>query len=238
MEMQNTFQTERRTMTDRIPTTYDAVLFDNDGVIVEPTDRGPLADAVQKAFREFDLAPDRDLVERAVAAGAGPRETLATAGVDAVDIEAFWGRREELASATQRRLISEGEKPLYDDVPAIGRFEAALGMVSNNQNETVSFIVDYFDLAFFETVYGRDPSVAGARRKKPDPHYLERALADLGTRNALYVGDSEVDIEAAQRAGIDSAFLRRDHSADTDLSVEPTCEVADLHELVEILHDG
>jgi HAD superfamily hydrolase (TIGR01549 family) len=226
-------------MTERIPTAYDAVVFDNDGVIVEPTDRQSLADALQEALHEFGRDPDRGRIERAVAVGAGPRETLETVGLDGEfdDLEAFWRRREELAAATQISLIRNGRKTLYDDVPAIERLDAAIGMVSNNQHDTVSFIVDHYDLAFFDVVYGRAPTVTGAERKKPDPHYLERALADLGTRNALYVGDSEVDIRAARRAGVDSAFLRRDHSTETDLSAEPTYEVPDLQALLTVVRE-
>jgi len=224
-------------MTDTLPD-YDAVVFDNDGVIVEPTDRAPLTDAVSAALRDVGINPDRAAIERAVAASAGPGETVAMVeGTDDIDLERFWQRREKRAATTQKDLIRDGGKPLYDDVTVLQDFDARLGMVSNNQHETVSFIVEHYGLDFFETVHGRDPSVAGAKRKKPDPHYLDRALAELGTRNALYVGDSEVDIQAARRAGVDSAFLRRDHVAGTDLSVEPTCEVPDLHALAELLRE-
>jgi len=223
-------------MTDTLHTDYDAVVFDNDGVIVEPTDRGPLTDAVCAAFRDVGVDPDRAAVERAVAASAGPRETVAAVdGATGIDVEQFWQRREKRAAAVQKDLIRDGGKPLYDDVTTLRDIDASLGMVSNNQHETVSFIVEYHGLDRFETVHGRDLSVAGAERKKPDPHYLERALSELGTRNALYVGDSEVDVEAARRAGVDSAFLRREHSADADLAVEPTYEFPDLRALTEVL---
>ncbi|PSQ58760.1 MAG: hydrolase [Halobacteriales archaeon SW_9_67_25] len=217
---------------------YDAVVFDNDGVIVEPTDSTHITDAVCAALHDVGVDPDRERVEQAIAASAGPHETLQTVGVDAVDVERFWRRREDLAAATQMNLIRDGSKRLYDDVAALTQLDARLGMVSNNQHETVSFIVDHYGLDFFDVVYGREPTVAGAERKKPDPYYLERALSDLGTRDALYVGDSEVDVRAAGRAGVDSAFLRRDHSADTELSAEPTYEVTDLYDLAEVVREG
>jgi len=217
-------------------TGYDAVVFDNDGVIVEPTDRADITEAVCEAFRDVSHDPDPDAVERAVAAGAGPHETVVTAGADGeVDTERFWRRREERASAVQKRVIRDDGKPLYDDVAVLDGLDARLGLVSNNQAETVAFIVDHYGLDVFEAVYGREPTVTGAERKKPDPYYLEQALAELDTRNALYVGDSEVDVEAARRAGVDSAFLRREHCADTDLAVEPTYDVPDMHALAEEL---
>jgi phosphoglycolate phosphatase len=223
-------------MTGTVSTDYEAIVFDNDGVIVEPTDRAHLTDAVCEAFSEFGHEPDRDAVYRTVADSAGPAATVDAVGIaDSIDVERFWTRREACAAATQKQLVRDDGKCLYDDVAALETLEARIGMVSNNQHETVSFIVDHHGLDFFETVHGRDPSVAGAERKKPDPYYLERALSELGTREALYVGDSEVDIEAARRAGVDSAFLRREHTADTDLAVEPTYEVPDLRRLAELV---
>ncbi|WP_434531739.1 HAD hydrolase-like protein (plasmid) [Haloarcula sp. NS06] len=53
----------------------------------------------------------------------------------------------------------------------------------------------------------------------------------------MYIGDSEKDIIAANRAGIDSVFLRRDHVSDVSLSVEPTAEVPDLRALIEQIPD-
>jgi phosphoglycolate phosphatase-like HAD superfamily hydrolase len=89
----------------------------------------------------------------------------------------------------------------------------------------------------FETAYGRQPTLTGAARRKPEPYYIERALAELDAAEALYVGDSEKDIVAAERAGIDSVFLRRDHVTDVTLSVDPTAEVPDLWTLIDTLRE-
>lgn len=44
---------------------------------------------------------------------------------------------------------------------------------------------------------------------KPNPAGVEKILAIAGVRQeeALYVGDTEVDIETARNAGLDSAFV-------------------------------
>ena len=55
-------------------------------------------------------------------------------------------------------------------------------------------------------------TVESLERKKPNTHYVERALSDLDADAALYVGDSESDVVAADRAGLDSAFVRRPHT--------------------------
>jgi phosphoglycolate phosphatase len=51
---------------------------------------------------------------------------------------------------------------------------------------------------FFETVWGGDNALA----RKPDPAPLQAAFADLGTGGCIFVGDSEIDAETAQRAHV------------------------------------
>ncbi len=222
---------ERR---ERIECPYDAIVFDNDGVIVEPTDRDVIVDAVVETFREFDVDVDRSHAEWTVASAAGPTEAVHED--HDIDAAAFWRRREAKSADAQCAAVRAGGKQVYDDVNALDAFDTPLGLVSNNQHATVEFLLDYHGLdGRFETAYGRHPTVTGAERRKPDPHYIETALDDIGTTDALYVGDSEKDIVAAQRAGIDAAFLRRDHVAEVDLSVSPTYEVPDLDALVGTL---
>lgn len=161
---------------DVVPTVtdYDAVVFDNDGVLVELTPMDTLRGAVREAFADVGVDdPDPEFVELAA--------------------------------------VSE-------DIDALERVECR------------------YDVSI-DATYGREPTVAGAHRRKPDTDYLDRALSDLGTRDALYVGDSETDVETARRAGVDSAFLRRPHRTDATLSVEPTDEFDSLAALVDALGD-
>lgn len=81
-------------------------------------------------------------------------------------------------------------------------------------------------------------TVESLRRKKPEPYYLDRALDELGAETALYVGDSEHDVVAAHEAGIEAAFLRREHNATASLSVTPEYELAGLGALPTIVDSG
>jgi HAD superfamily hydrolase (TIGR01549 family) len=213
---------------------YDAVVFDNDGVIVEPSDREVLVEAVVDAFAAFDVAVDTDRVEQYVAEDVVPRDLLREHDLDP---EVFWHQRELTASLAQQAHTREGGKPVYEDVTALNALEVPLGLVSNNQHATVEFLLAHHSIDHFETVYGRQPTLTGAARRKPEPYYIERALAELDAAEALYVGDSEKDIVAAERAGIDSVFLRRDHVTDVTLSVDPTAEVPDLWTLIDTLRE-
>ena len=208
---------------------YGAVVFDCDGVLVEPTDTAVLIDAVVDAFAAFGVDIDRALAERTVTEDAVPIEAAREHGIDP---EAFWHSRELRASLAQQTHVRDGGKSVYGDVVALSRLDASLGLVSNNQHATIEFLCAYHDLPSFETAYGRQPTLAGAAQRKPKPDNIERALSDLGVRDALYVGDSEKDVIAARRAGVDSAFLRREHVTDVSLSVDPTFELPDLEALV------
>ena len=213
-------------------------MFDMDGVLLTMTDGSVIDRAVREAFAAFGAEPTDEAVEPFL---RGDADGLAAACEPFdLDHESVWPAREWAACWLQAREMDAGRKRPYDDVTdaldALGDLGARVGLVSNNQHHTVGYALDRFGLdGAFETAYGRDHTLEALRRRKPEPHYIDRALSDLGTRDALYVGDSGVDVEAAARAGVDCAFVRRDHRADYRLPAEPDYEVSDLAELVEHL---
>ncbi len=216
-------------------TDYDAILFDNDGVLVEPPSRETLREAARTAFEAVgvDDADERHVED--VMYGVTPELLGRVCDHYGLDRAAFWEARDRRAAAAQRTEFREGERDRYDDVAALADLDHDFGVVSSNQHLTIEFVVEFFGFEeLFDTYYGRELTVESVRRKKPNPHYLERALADLDTESALFVGDSESDVEAADRAGLDSAFVRRSHRADLELSVDPTYEVEDLWGVAEI----
>lgn len=213
---------------------YDTVVFDNDGVLTEPTPTEIVREAVRDAFGGFDVEPSPEDVDAAVGGDLeAVREACRRHGVD---VERFWPRREARAIEAQKAAIDAGRKGLFDDVEALEEFDATRAVVSNNQHGTVEYILDAFDLRdLFAVAFGRSPTVAGFRNRKPSPTYLDRAADLVEADSALYVGDSEVDVIAARRAGMDVAFVRRAHRRGYDLSVHPTYEIESLSELPSIV---
>ncbi|WP_254545028.1 HAD family hydrolase [Halomarina pelagica] len=217
-------------------TEYDAVLFDSDGVLVEPPASETQIEATRAAFREVGVDdPERrhllDLTSGVTVDGL--REICAAYDLDA---ETFWDARERHDERSQFEAFRANLRTRYDDVTAIAELPENRGVVSNNHHSTVEFKLDFFDLRpLFDTFYGREMTIESLSLKKPNAHYLERALADLSAESALYVGDSESDVVAAHRAGLDSVFLRRSHRRDVDLSVAPTFEVDSLHDVVALV---
>lgn len=213
---------------------YEAVLFDNDGIIVEPTDRAVLREAIRRTYAEFDVDATSEEIEEVMGVTLDTLEGIAAE--HGLDPSEFWHRRDMNASEAQCELIRDGGKPLYEDVPTLSELSVDLGVVSNNQHRTIERILEFYDLeGLFETHYGREPTLEGIDRKKPSAYYLERALTDLETRNALYVGDSGVDVLAAAEAGIDCAFVRRPHRDGYELPAAPAYEIESLEDLHTIL---
>ena len=215
-----------------------AVLFDMDGVLLEGRGTDPAVHA---------RALDNLLDDRGLAVDDDRRATLSAyeytdAFVDAcdaigVDPEAFYTARERRSAA--RTVDHAATRASFDDIDALDRLpdRVGVGLVSNNYHRTVRFAVEYFGLTTFDVARGREVGPTGFNRRKPDPHYLTRTLEDLGATGGLYVGDRATDVVAADRAGLDSAFLRRDHNADVELDVEPTVEVDGLDEVVSLVAD-
>ena len=216
-------------------TEYDAVLFDNDGVLVEPPSDEALRTAAESAFEAVGVdRPHEDHVADIVR-GVTPESLREVCSVYGLDPDEFWQARDRHASEAQVAEFRDGRRDRYPDVAAIEELAHDFGIVSSNQHETVEFILDHYEMGdLFDTYYGRGMGIEDIERKKPDPHFLDRALDDLGAETALFVGDSESDVEAARRAGLASVFVRRDHCADVELSVEPDYEVTDLHGVAEI----
>lgn len=214
---------------------YDAVLFDNDGILVEPPLDDSKVAAVTAAFRELGVEDVDPTHVDAIVSGVTIETVHEVCESCDLDVDGFWDARERHDERVQLEDFRSGARQCYDDVAALGDLPQACGVVSNNHHSTVEFVLEYFDLeAFFETYHGREMALETLEMKKPRTQYVERAIADLGCESPLFVGDRELDVVAARRAGLDSVFVRRPHTDGVDLSTPPTYEVEDLHGVVEV----
>jgi HAD superfamily hydrolase (TIGR01549 family) len=215
--------------------TYDTVVFDNDGVLVGRTSFDVLREATQETFEQFGVTdPDPDHVED-MTIGATPGSVGHVCDTYDLEPDSFWRTRDRTLSLAQQQEAHAGRKTPYDDLDTLADLDVSMGVVSSNQQETVDFLLDHFDVShLFGTAYGREPTVESLDLRKPHPHYVDRALADLDADSALFVGDNESDVRAAENAGIDSAFIRRPHRDDWDLNVWPTWDIDCLDDLHDI----
>jgi HAD superfamily hydrolase (TIGR01549 family) len=212
---------------------YDAVLFDNDGVLVSRTAYEVLHEAVWEAFDTAGVSnPDPSHVESFVV-NVTPDTVHEVCDIYGLDPELFWKRRDRVSSDRQQDEARAGRKTPYEDVSALDRLSIPLGIVSSNQQATVDFLLEYFGLeSQFSVAVGRQPTLESLDRRKPDTYYLNQAIDELDRDSILFVGDNDSDIKAAANAGIDSAFIRRPHRYHHEPSPTPTHIVDDLHDIV------
>lgn len=217
---------------------YDAVLFDMDGVLL--TGRGTQTDvyleATRRTFREFGV---EEFTDDQVRAFTDPDfEDLGALCADyGLSLGSFWRRREDHATDLAKQQVGTAARRAFDDAAVVRDLpaELALGVVSNNRQATVEFVLESIGLRpAFEVVLGRDPTVEGYRRRKPNPAYLRRALDELDADAAVYVGDRATDVQAAAGAGIDSVLLDRPEH-DPPAACDPTYTIPSLRDLPDCL---
>lgn len=232
-------------MTDRTDRRPDGgsqpipVLFDMDGVLLEgrSTLPGVYADAADAAIETLGCDVD-DRQRRVLRAHPPAAELRAVCSALDVDAERFWKRKERAASRLSHERIRAGERAAQDDLSAavaIAR-ERPAAIVSNNRHETVRFVADRFELeSAFDVVRGRDPTLEGFDRRKPDPSYLSETMDELGVTEGVYVGDRPKDVLAAARAGLDAVLLRRAHHPEEPVAGSPAAVIESLHGLERVV---
>jgi len=170
---------------------YDAVVYDVDGTLVElPVDWTAVDEAVRRVLAE---RTDADVE------GKDAWELLPVADEhderDSVETEI--SKRERAAAADAERL------PLAEELAGAGW---NVGVCSLNCEAAVRQALDAHGLnKYVESVVGRDTVAT----EKPDPEPLGRAMDGLGAtpEKTLFVGDSPRDEETARRAGTDFVYV-------------------------------
>jgi HAD superfamily hydrolase (TIGR01549 family) len=214
---------------------YEAILFDMDGVLIQGRATLPsvYAEAADDALDE--LGADVPPTERAPFRQPQFDERMARCCREAgLDPGAFWTTRERFATERATDHIGSDPRAPFEDTAVLADVPGPLGVVSNNRGGTVEYVAAELFPGRFEVAVGRDPTLEGYRRRKPEPDYIERALDALGVDHALYIGDRPKDLTAARRAGIDGAFLRRPFNRDVTLE-DPAPELDGLADLPALL---
>jgi len=180
---------------------YKTVIFDLDGTLLDTLD--DLWISVNEALKAFDLPlRTREEVRAFVGNGiaklmeraAGKTDPEMQRGV----LESF--KRHYGEHCEDKTKPYEGIIPLLEELKARGIRTA---VVSNK----VDFVLKKLAKSYFgdllEEAVGENE--AEGIRKKPAPDSLLAVMQSMGacTSSTVYIGDSEVDIQTAQNAGID-----------------------------------
>lgn len=180
---------------------YYTYIFDLDGTLLDTLD--DLASAVNYALRTYGMPEhSRDAIRRFV--GNGVRMLMIRAVPDGEQNPKF----EEVFETFRKYYMQHSldtTRP-YDGIPemlaALRQRGCRLAVVSNKFDAATKELCKHFFPNTIEVAVGEHE--AEGIRKKPAPDTVIEALSQLGvsSKNAVYVGDSDVDLETARNAAL------------------------------------
>jgi phosphoglycolate phosphatase len=177
----------------------NTIIFDLDGTLLNTLD--DLADSVNYALSKHEY-PERGIEEIKHFVGNGVRQLMKLSTPEGLDdslIESCLETFREYYSKNMRK----NTRP-YDGImellEKLAQDNYKVAIVSNKFDRAVKelakdYFGDYISVAIGES---------GGVRKKPEPDCVFEALHELGSEpgEAIYVGDSEVDVETARNSGL------------------------------------
>ena len=183
---------------------YQAVLFDMDGTVLDTL--GDLANAVNHTLRAFGM-PEHSRRACAGFLGNGAAWLIAHAVPAGTSEE----KTAEVLRAYQPWYDSHcaietapypGVTEMMEKLKAAGVKQA---VISNKQDSAVRLLAAQHFPGLLETAVGESAQV----RRKPNPDAVLEALRhmDVSPEDAVYVGDTEVDIQTAKNAGLACAVV-------------------------------
>lgn len=184
--------------------TPDLVIFDLDGTVLDTLE--DLADSVNSALCANGF-PTRTLTEIRSFVGNGIKNLI----LRSLPHETDGDTADRVLTAFRAHYAdhcADKTRP-YDGIPALLAALKADGfrtaVVSNKTDGAVQRLALQYFPGLFDFVTGEREGVA----RKPAPDSVNAALSALGAKkeNAVYVGDSEVDVLTAQNAGIPAVIV-------------------------------
>lgn len=180
---------------------YQTYIFDLDGTLLDTL--GDLAASVNFALRTHGM-PEHSLDEVCQFVGNGVRKLMERAVPDGAENPLF---EETFATFRQYYMAHslDTTRP-YEGIPeALVALKASgchLAVVSNKMMAATQALCSHFFPDTIEVAIGEHE--AEGIRKKPAPDTVIAALKTLGVgkEGAVYVGDSDVDIQTARNSGL------------------------------------
>lgn len=178
---------------------YESYIFDLDGTLLNTLD--DLAASCNYALRTCHM-PQRTTDEVRRFVGNGVKLLMQRAVPENTPVDLFdecysTFRQHYLAHNLDTTRPYPGVPEMLERLKADG---ALLAVVSNKFYAATQALVAHFFGQWVEVAIGERPDI----RKKPAPDTVVEALRQLGTsaETAVYIGDSDVDIDTARATGM------------------------------------
>lgn len=183
---------------------YKLAIFDMDGTILNTLD--DLADSVNTVLQAHSY-PERSIDEIRRFVGNGIRKLLERAVPEGLTVEEIDQIHQEFMEYYQKHCTNK-TKPyegITELLQALLEEGVQTAVLSNKADAAVQELCqDYFS-GLFHIAVGERPGM----NRKPSPDGVEYILDQLQVdkKDAVYIGDSEVDVQTASNAGIDSIIV-------------------------------
>jgi HAD superfamily hydrolase (TIGR01509 family) len=176
-----------------------AVIFDIDGTLIDSVDLH--ARAWQEAFAHFGKQFDFERVRYQIGKGG---DQLLPVFLSEEEIEKFGDELTEYRGELFKReylprvVAFPRVRELFERILRDGK---RIALASSAKKEELS---EYKRIANIEDLVEEEASSDDAEKSKPHPDIFEAALAELGVEpsDAIVVGDTPYDAEAARKAGV------------------------------------
>ena len=185
---------------NRSKSLIEAVIFDLDGTLLNTLE--DLCDAVNVALKTNDM-PERTLEEVRQFVGNGVRTLMVRAVPDGEDNPLFEKTFSDFKEYYEVHCKDKTGpyRGIVELMEVLHSREIKMAIVSNKIDSAVKELNDFYFSEYTEVAIGEMEGVA----RKPAPDTALKALKELDVpaERAIYVGDSDVDIETARNAGIE-----------------------------------
>jgi len=234
---------------------YKAAIFDMDGTVLDTV--GDLRDAVNHTMEQLGYSGNFSDEDAKLFFGSGVRVALTRAfavlnGIaNGYDLLKVGTENDDISPRIDMDEVSKAEaiyKPYYSthndiktgEYPGITgllkelrKYGILTAVVSNKPDDSVISLSDNLFKGLFDICLGEKDGI----KRKPAPDMTLKVLNELGveTRDAVYIGDSEIDLLTARNSGLDCiavswGFRSRDflkaHGA--EIIVDTTDEIKNI----------
>lgn len=234
---------------------YKAAIFDMDGTVLDTV--GDLRDAVNHTMEQLGYSGNFSDEDAKLFFGSGVRVALTRAfavlnGIaNGYNLLKVGTENDDISPRIDMDEVSKAEaiyKPYYSthndiktgEYPGITgllkelrKYGILTAVVSNKPDDSVISLSDNLFKGLFDICLGEKDGI----KRKPAPDMTLKVLNELGveTRDAVYIGDSEIDLLTARNSGLDCiavswGFRSRDflkaHGA--EIIVDTTDEIKNI----------
>ncbi|MCD8231591.1 MAG: HAD-IA family hydrolase [Clostridiales bacterium] len=179
---------------------YKLMIFDMDGTILDTLE--DLTDSLNYALKKSGMS-ERSLSEVREFVGNGIRKLIERAVPANTPIDKV-NRVTADFSENYRQNCANKTRP-YDGIPKVLSSLRVRGVQTAVVSNKVDFAVQQLCVQYFDGLFDLAVGERESVRKKPAPDAIYAVLEHFGLekKDALYIGDSEVDIQTAANAGMD-----------------------------------